>query len=131
GVGSFTDWMCVLLTEKQYVHELFDYQSVLCVKTLEKYTEALGGYVDVIGISGNDLGTQRCELMSPDLFHELYVPYYKRINDWIHEHTNMKTFFHSCGSIYNIMEALIECGVDITYRIDYFLFSAFQFYLAF
>ena len=46
-------------------------------------------------------------------FRELYFPYYKRINDWIHAHTAWKTFKHSCGSVERFIPSFIEAGFDI------------------
>ena len=41
------------------------------------------------------------------------MPYYKKINSWIHSNTNWKTFKHSCGAIYEFIPLLIESGFDI------------------
>ena len=51
--------------------------------------------------------------MSLDTFRELYKPYYKRMNDWVHEHTNWKTHFHCCGAMKVFIEDFIDMGVDI------------------
>ena len=41
------------------------------------------------------------------------MPYYKRINNWIHENTEWKTFKHSCGAIESFIPLFIESGIDI------------------
>ena len=43
---------------------------------------------------------------------EFYLPYYKKMNDWIHENTTWKTLKHSCGGIFPILPYLIESGFD-------------------
>ena len=43
----------------------------------------------------------------------MWVPYYKKVNDWIHENTGWKTFKHSCGAIEPLMDLFIEAGFDI------------------
>ena len=35
------------------------------------------------------------------------------INDYVHKNSKIKTFIHSCGSIYNIIEYIIAAGFDI------------------
>ena len=62
---------------------------------------------------GQDFGTQRGELIAPEMFRKLIAPYYKKIFSWIHENTCWKVFFHCCGSIYKLIPILIDCGVDI------------------
>lgn len=46
-------------------------------------------------------------------FRELYKPYFKRMNDWIHASTAWKTFLHSCGSVIAFIEDFIDMGIDI------------------
>ena len=44
---------------------------------------------------------------------DLYFPYYKGVNDWIHSHTSWKTFKHSCGAVSKFLPSFIEAGFDI------------------
>jgi uroporphyrinogen-III decarboxylase len=73
----------------------------------------MGRLVDIIFICGADFGTQNSTFCSEDTFRELYMPYYKKINDWIHKNTAWKTFKHSCGAIEPFMKLFIEAGFDI------------------
>jgi uroporphyrinogen-III decarboxylase len=41
------------------------------------------------------------------------MPYYKKVNNWIHQNTGWKTFKHSCGSVGTLLELFIESGFDI------------------
>ncbi len=63
--------------------------------------------------SVNSFGTQDSSFCGLDTFHELYAPYYKKKNNWIHENTTWKTFKHSCGAIEPFIESFIDCGFDI------------------
>ena len=38
---------------------------------------------------------------------------YKKMNDYVHTHSQAKTFFHSCGSIRILLNDFIDAGVDI------------------
>jgi uroporphyrinogen-III decarboxylase len=69
--------------------------------------------MDVIYVSGTDFGTQDRLFISPDLYRELYKPFHRRLNDWIHSHTTWKVFCHSCGAIAELLDDLIDAGVDI------------------
>ena len=65
------------------------------------------------GVAADDSGTQRGEFLAPDLWAEMIKPHYARLCQWVHANTNWKTFFHSCGSIYNLIPHMIEAGIDI------------------
>jgi uroporphyrinogen-III decarboxylase len=41
------------------------------------------------------------------------MPFHRRVNDWIHEHTSWKTFTHTCGSVIALIPDFIEAGFDI------------------
>lgn len=73
----------------------------------------IGNAVDAVFLCGTDFGTQNSTFCSVDTFREVWFPYYKRINDWIHQHTAWKCFKHSCGSVERFIPLFIEAGFDI------------------
>lgn len=60
---------------------------------------------------GNDFGTQRDLIMSPRLFDQFVMPWFKTFTDLGHRH-GKQVILHSCGSIYRVIPRLIEAGVD-------------------
>lgn len=113
GIRSVADWYMSTIIRQDYIHEMFDRQSRLAVENLEKIYAAVGNKVDVVYVCGADFGTQESQFCSVETFRELYMPYYQRMNDWIHEHTTWKTFKHSCGAVKPLMESFIDSGFDI------------------
>ena len=113
GIRSVAEWYMSTVCRPDYIKEMFDRQTRLAIRNLEKIHTVTGDNVDVVYICGADFGTQNSQFLSVDTFRDLYLPYYKRMNDWIHENTSWKTFKHSCGAIYPLMDCLIEAGFDI------------------
>ncbi len=71
-------------------------------------------YVDVIMMAADDWGTQNTLIASPKVYRNLFLPYYRRVNDLVHELApGVKTFLHSCGAIYDLIDLVIESGFDI------------------
>jgi uroporphyrinogen decarboxylase len=110
---TITDWLCVLLTERAYAEEILQATAEKALENVKLYLEAVGKNVDIILVSGTDYGTQRIELFNPDIWRDLFMPRFKIVNDYVHKNSKMKTFIHSCGSIYNIIEYIIAAGFDI------------------
>jgi hypothetical protein len=119
GVRDPEEWYISLVTRKEYMSELFGYQTELALHNLKMYYQACGDRIDVIDISEADYGTQRGLLFSRALFRELFAPHLKRLNDWVHANTGWKTFYHSCGAVADLMEDFIEIGVDILNPVQY------------
>lgn len=113
GVRNMPDWLMTMCEEPEYVKELFDMQSEVAVENLKRYKEAVGDRIDVIELSATDFAHQNGLMVSKDMFQELYKPYYKRMNDWIHANTGWKVFIHSCGAVTQIIPDFIEAGFDI------------------
>jgi uroporphyrinogen decarboxylase len=111
--GMPDEWLMMLLTEKETCHELMDRSVDAAISCLRMVDEALGDSCFAWGIASDDSGTQRGEFINPDLWAEMIKPHYARLCTWIHAHTGMKTFLHSCGSIPGLIPHLIEAGVDI------------------
>lgn len=111
--GSLDEWLCMLLTEKDTAHEMMDRYVDAVTKRIQLYHQAVGDYCFAWGVASDDAGTQKGEIMSPDIFREMIKPHYKRLCDYVHAHTNWKTYLHSCGSVYNFIPEWIDAGIDI------------------
>jgi uroporphyrinogen decarboxylase len=71
----------------------------------------VGDLVDVVLVS-DDLGMQDRTIVSPAMYRRLIKPRQARAFRVIHDHTPAALLYHTCGSIYAIIEDLIEIGVD-------------------
>ncbi len=112
-MGLPSEWMAMLLTEKETCREMMGKSVEAAIKCLTQLRDAVGDYCFAWGIAADDSGTQRGEFISPELWVEMIKPHYATLCAWIHRHTGWKTFLHSCGSIYHLIPHLIEAGVDI------------------
>lgn len=113
GIRDIEEWYVSLVLRRDYVRYVFDKQSEIAVNNLKKLHQVVGDSVDVVFVCGTDFGTQTGTFCSEASFRELWMPYYKRMNDWIHENTSWKTFKHCCGAIESFIDAFIESGFDI------------------
>lgn len=113
GIRNVSDWYMSTLMRPDYLHEVFEKQTDIALQNLAMAKEATGDVVDVVFICGTDFGTQDSSFCSLETYDELYAPYYRKMNDWIHTHTHWKTFKHSCGAVEPFMEHFINSGFDI------------------
>ncbi len=82
------------------------------MKTLERVCESVGDLVDIIRF-GDDLGMDTGPFMGLDVYTELFSAHRKRLCDYTHTHSTMKTFLHSCGSVQQYIPSFIDEGVDV------------------
>lgn len=113
GIRSVVEWYMSTVMRQEYLHEIFRRQTDIAIANYEKLWAVLGDKVDVVLTCGTDFGSQESQFCSVEVFNELWLPHYRRMNDWIHEHTTWKVFKHSCGAIVPILPGLIEAGFDI------------------
>jgi hypothetical protein len=113
GIRDLQQWILAHFDHPEYVKEFFTMQREIQLQNLELYREAIGDRIVAIAISGTDFGAQNGPLISLDMYREFYKPYHKTFNGWVHEHTNWKTFIHTCGSVIDFIEDFIEAGFDI------------------
>lgn len=112
GIRRVDDWLMAHAMYPDYIKAVFRYQTDIMLKNLQIYKEAVGDRIQVVWISGTDFGNQRGPMISLNTFRELYKPFYKEICDWVHKNTNWKTFFHTCGAIYDFLDDFAEMGLD-------------------
>ena len=113
GIRDVAEWYISTAIRQDYIHQVFARQTDIALENLRVLNEAVGKDVDVAFICGTDFGTQTSTFCSPETFQALYVPYYKKINNWIHAHTSWKTFKHCCGAIEPFLKLFIEAGFDV------------------
>lgn len=113
GIRSVVEWYMSTAMRQDYLHQVFEKEIDIAIANYEKLWVALGDKIEVVLTCGTDFGSQESQFCSIDTFRELWLPHYRRMNDWIHQHTTWKIFKHSCGAIIPILPGLIEAGFDI------------------
>lgn len=113
GIRDIEEWYISTVARAEYLHEVFNTQTDIAISNLKRIKAAVGDGFDVAWVCGTDFGTQSSTFCSLGTYNELYKPYYKKVNDWIHANTGWKTFKHCCGSVESFMEAFIDSGFDV------------------
>jgi len=86
------------------------------LKANEIFFEATRGYLDAILI-GNDVGSQRNLMISPEQVREFVLPGSRRLIQQAKDY-GLKVIYHSCGSIEPVIDDLIASGVDVVHPIQ-------------
>jgi len=76
----------------------------------ERFFDAAGDLVDGY-FFGNDFGTQLDLMISPALFDEFVLPWFKKLTEQAHGRGH-QVILHSCGSIHRVIPRLIAAGVN-------------------
>ena len=101
-----------IYTEQDEVERFLDAIMELHMAGLKKACEAVGDVVDIMRF-GDDLGIDSGPFMAPEIYRKLFKPRHAQLCDYVHKNSSMKTFLHSCGSLYELMPDLIEAGYDV------------------
>jgi hypothetical protein len=113
GIRDMEEWYVSTALRKQYVYKVFERQCEVGLANLAKLKGVVGEKVHVTLITGTDFGAQNNSFISPQAYRDLYKPFHKEVNDWVHRHTSWKTFIHSCGSVVQLIPEFIAAGFDI------------------
>ncbi|MXI85223.1 uroporphyrinogen decarboxylase family protein [Sphaerochaeta halotolerans] len=106
------EFLMNMLVEQENVEKLLDILLETHLETVDRVLSGIGDSIDVL-MFGDDLGTQNTTMISRDLYKQLIYPRQKKLFQYVHDHSNAKVFFHSCGAISSIIGDLIDAGVDI------------------
>jgi hypothetical protein len=113
GIRDIEEWYISTLIRRDYVYRVFEKQCEVALANLEKLYGILGNKVHVTLITGTDFGAQNNLFISEDSYRDLYKPFHKTVNDWLHANTEWKTFIHTCGSVVKLIPDFIEAGFDV------------------
>ena len=101
-----------LIMEPDKVEALLDALMEIHLTTLEKVCHWIGDVADFVKF-GDDLGMQNGPFMSPETYRMLFKPRHTQLCDFAKKNSQMHTFLHSCGSIYQLLPDLIEAGFEV------------------
>jgi hypothetical protein len=113
GIRGVEEWYISTLIREDFIKEVFDRQTDIAIGNLRLLHNVIGNKINVVFTCGTDFGTQNSTFCSPETFDRLWLPYYRKVNDWIHLNTSWKIFKHSCGAVESLMAHFIEAGFDI------------------
>ncbi len=110
---GFENFFCDLHENRKLAEAICDKILELKIRHWEKALALVSDLVDVVQ-EGDDYGGQQGLLISPKLWREIFKPRLLQLFSHIKRCApHVFIFFHSCGSIYEIIPDLIEVGVDI------------------
>jgi len=113
GIRDIEEWYVSTLTRRDYVYRVFERQTEVALANLQRLAAALGDRVQVTLVTGTDFGAQTSAFISPQSYRDLFQPFHRAINDWVHRNTGWKTFMHSCGAVGELIPDFIASGFDI------------------
>jgi hypothetical protein len=113
GIRNVEEWYMSTVTRKEYVYKVFERQAEIALENLASLYKVVGNRITAVYMSGSDFGMQTGPFISPRTYRELYKPFQKQLNDWVHKNTPWKSFIHSCGSIIALMPDMIDAGFDL------------------
>lgn len=113
GIRDVAEWYISTVSRRDYVWKVFERQCEFGLQNLARIYERVGDKVTAVFVTGTDFGTQNGPFISPRSYRQLFQPFHKQVNSWIHQNTPWKTFMHSCGSVAQLVPDFIESGFDI------------------
>ena len=113
GIRDVEEWYVSTVTRQDYVYAIFERQCEIALQNMERFYHAVGDRVMLVHITGTDFGTQTAPFISPKTYQKLYQPFHRRLNDWIHTHTEWKSFMHTDGALMPLLPHFADAGFDI------------------
>ncbi|MGD9495386.1 MAG: uroporphyrinogen decarboxylase family protein [Armatimonadota bacterium] len=102
-----------LLANEAVTEAILDQVLRLKIIYAEAVLERVGPYADIF-YNGDDLGHQDRPMIRREWFDRILRPRYEQYHEAIRRHApHVKLFFHSCGSVVELLPDVIETGIDI------------------
>ena len=104
------NYMIKMYTHPEVVHEVTNRVCEFYYEANEKFFAEAGDLVDGF-FFGNDFGTQRDLICSPEMFDEFIMPWFIKFTEQAHNY-GYQAILHSCGAIHKVIDRLIDAKVD-------------------
>ncbi len=110
-VRGYEDWFMDLVAAPHLIECMADCITESLLGPLEMVTAEIGDLVDAISVS-DDIGHQDRLCMSPKTYRRIFKPRHARLAQAIKSRSDKPLMWHTCGSVYDILDDLSEIGVD-------------------
>ena len=111
--GGIARFSMLCLLQPDHILAYHDLITRYAVQRVERLLPAIAPHVDVLMLCADDQGIQTGPILPPPVFDDLFVPYYRRVNDAVHRVApRMKTFLHCCGAVYDLLDGIVAAGFD-------------------
>lgn len=110
---GFERFMTDLVLDKKFVHKLMGKLLETICGFYEVLLDQAGPYINIVETQ-DDYGHQNSLFFSPKTFREMIKPYRAELNAFIKKKAPQASIFiHTCGAVRELIDDLIDCGVDI------------------
>ncbi|MBN1486640.1 MAG: uroporphyrinogen decarboxylase [Anaerolineae bacterium] len=112
------EWYMDLAINKEFATKLMAKIAEIQAQRDRNALKVVGKYIDVLRLSGEDMGSQNGPLISPRMFKKLVAPHLKTVWDiakaeLLAQNPNGKVMLHSCGSVKAFMKPWADMGIDV------------------
>jgi uroporphyrinogen decarboxylase len=109
---GFEDWYADVALNPKLLEVLLDACLEVTLGVMTEILRVVGDDVD-IAMCADDLGAQSGLQFSPEHYRKLFKPRHARYFETIHSLTQGKLLYHTCGSVYDVIDDLIEIGIEV------------------
>ena len=114
---GFEDWFLDFARDRRLLGALFDAVLEVSMAICRELLEEVGAEVDVL-MASDDLGLQGGLMVSPEAYRELIEPRHRQYFQLMHDMSPAKVFFHTCGSVVDILDDLVDMGVEVLHPVQ-------------
>jgi uroporphyrinogen decarboxylase len=100
-----------LITDDPVYLEIMDARFRFYYEMHEQALKSAGGLIDFTHI-GEDLGTQKAQVIDFDIFEKHFAPKFRRYFEMVHSY-GARTMMHMCGCSRAFLPRLTELGLDV------------------
>ncbi len=108
---GFADWLKDLYKNRAFSEKMMDVIADRWIAVAGNAIQTVGDNVDVVFL-GDDLASQLAPLFNPEIYRELIKPRHARMIEAVKSRADVKVLYHSCGAVSQLIDDLIDIGVD-------------------
>lgn len=111
-IRGYEEMFMDLINNVEFAEALMDKLLWLYKEMWTEFLKEVGPYTQMVYFT-DDIGGQNAMLISPDTFRRLLKPRLKELIDHIKGQADVKFMYHTDGSLADVIEDIIEIGVDV------------------
>jgi len=112
GIVGWDEIYVRMISEPELAHHFLERLSETLLEALKRYLPVIKDYVQVM-VFCDDIGQQQGPMIDPDMYREFLYPHHKKLFQYVRDNSDIKVFYHTDGSVQELLPQLIDAGVQI------------------
>lgn len=104
-------WVEIITQEPELMKDMFDFWADYLITWMKSFIDKIN--IEAFYFAEDGMGYKTSTIISPDMYRKIYMPYVRRVTDFLHSKGINLIGYFSSGNLIPLIPCFLEAGINI------------------